>query len=95
MADLYLDGAAATTPAASPLYADLSGLPPLLIQVGTRESLLDDARRVATRAKDAGVDVTLQEFAGVVHMWIVIGPDIPESVQAFHGAGEFIRRHIT
>jgi len=53
MADLYLDGAAATTPAASPLYADLSGLPPLLIQVGTRESLLDDARRVATRAKDA------------------------------------------
>ena len=95
MADLYLDGAAATTPAASPLYADLSGLPPLLIQVGTRESLLDDARRVATRAKDAGVDVTLQEFAGVVHMWIVIGPDIPESVQAFHDAGEFIRRHIT
>jgi acetyl esterase/lipase len=42
-----------------------------------------------------GVDVTLQEFAGVVHMWMVIGPHIPESVQAFHDAGEFIRRHIT
>jgi acetyl esterase/lipase len=76
------------------LYADLSGLPPLLIQVGTRESLLDDARRVAARAKAAGVDVTLQEFEGVVHMWVVMGPDIPESLQAFHDAGEFIRRHL-
>ena len=94
MASLYLDGAPATSPTASPLYADLIGLPPLLIQVGTRESLLDDARRVAARAQAAGVDVTLQEFEGVVHMWVVMGPDIPESLQAFHDAGEFIRRHL-
>lgn len=94
MADVYLDGADPTSPTASPLYADLRGLPPLLVQVGTRESLLDDARRLVTRAEDAGVDVTLHEFAGVVHMWVVIGPEIPEAQEAFTEAGAFVRAHL-
>ena len=94
MADVYLDGADPTTPTASPLYADLRGLPPLLVQVGTRESLLDDARRLATRAGEAGVDVTLHEFEDVVHMWVVIGPEIPESQAAFAEAGDFVRAHL-
>lgn len=94
MADVYLDGADPTSPTASPLYADLRGLPPLLVQVGTRESLLDDARRVVERARDHGVDVTLHEFEGVVHMWVVIGPDIPESREAFAEAGSFIRARL-
>jgi acetyl esterase/lipase len=94
MADVYLDGADPTSPTASPLYADLRGLPPLLVQVGTRESLLDDARRLATRAEEAGVDVTLHEFAGVVHMWVVIGPEIPESQEAFTEAGAFVRAQL-
>jgi acetyl esterase/lipase len=94
MADVYLAGAEATSPTASPLYADLRGLPPLLVQVGTRESLLDDARRVVTRAREHGVDVTLHEFEGVVHMWVVIGPEIPESQDAFAEAGAFIRAHV-
>jgi acetyl esterase/lipase len=94
MAGVYLDGADPTSPTASPLYADLRGLPPLLVQVGTRESLLDDARRLATRAEEAGVDVTLHEFAGVVHMWVVIGPEIPESQEAFTEAGAFVRAHL-
>jgi epsilon-lactone hydrolase len=95
MATLYLDGASPTSPTASPLYADLQGLPALLVQVGTRESLLDDARRVVERARDAGVEVTLHEFEDVVHMWVVIGPDLPESLEAFGEAGAFIRTHLT
>jgi acetyl esterase/lipase len=94
MASMYLDGASPTSPTASPLYADLTGLPPLLVQVGTREALLDDARRLVERARRAGVDVTLHEFADVVHMWVVLGPDIPESLEAYREAGAFIRAHV-
>jgi len=94
MAKVYLDGADPHSPTASPLYADLRGLPPVLVQVGTRESLLDDARRVVARARDAGVDVILHEFDGVVHMWVVMGPDIPESLEAFAEAGAFVRDRL-
>ena len=64
------------------------------MQVGTRESLLDDARRLVAR-REAGVAVTLHEFTDVVHMWVVMGPDIPESLEAFDEAGTFIRTHLT
>jgi acetyl esterase/lipase len=94
MAGVYLAGADPRSPTASPLYADLHGLPPLLVQVGTREALLDDARRVVERARECGVDVVLHEFEDVVHMWVVIGPDIPESLEAFAEAGEFVRTHL-
>jgi monoterpene epsilon-lactone hydrolase len=94
MAGIYLAGADPRSPTASPLYADLAGLPPLLVQVGTRESLLDDARRVAAHARAAGVDVTLTEYADVIHMWVVSGPDIPESLAAYREAGEFVLAHL-
>jgi epsilon-lactone hydrolase len=94
MASLYLGDTAPTAPLASPLYGELAGLPPLLLQVGTREALLDDARRFAAKAREAGVDVGLIEHADVIHMWVVFGPDIPESVMAFDHAGEFVRRVI-
>jgi epsilon-lactone hydrolase len=94
MASTYLGGADPTSTTASPLYADLTGLPPLLVQVGTREALLDDARRLVERARGAGVDVTLHEFTDVVHMWIVFGPDLPESLEAYGEAGAFIRDHV-
>ena len=94
MAGIYLAGANPRSPTASPLYADLSGLPPLLVQVGTRESLLDDARRVAAAARTAGVGVTLTEYEDVIHMWVVSGPDIPESLAAYREAGEFVRTHL-
>ena len=60
MAQAYLSGQDPRTPLAAPLHADLHGLPPLLIQVGTSETLLDDARRLAVRAKAAGVETTIQ-----------------------------------
>jgi epsilon-lactone hydrolase len=94
MAAAYLAGADPRHPLASPLYADLSGLPPLLIQVGTRESLLDDARRVAHHAESSGVDVTLVEHPDVIHMWLVFDPDLPESRTAFRLIGAFAESHL-
>jgi monoterpene epsilon-lactone hydrolase len=80
-------------PQAAPLYADYHGLPPLLILVGTREVLLDDATRVAARAKAAGVDVTLEPWVGLIHVWPLFGPDMPEGQQAVARIGEFVRQH--
>jgi epsilon-lactone hydrolase len=94
MADVYLGGAAPDEPTASPLYANLVGLPPLLVQVGTREALLDDARRFVDKARGAGVDVTLVEHQGVVHMWIVFDPTIPESQAAYRGIADFVAAHV-
>jgi acetyl esterase/lipase len=93
MAAVYLHGADAKEPGASPLYADPTGLPPLLIQVGTRESLLDDSRRFVDRARAAGVDVTFVEHPDVVHMWVVFGPELPESRRAFALIGDFVQRY--
>ena len=65
----YLAGADPKTPLASPLFASLSGLPPLLIQVGTADLLLSDSERLATAAAQAGVDVTLQIGEGLPHVY--------------------------
>jgi epsilon-lactone hydrolase len=78
---------------ASPLHADYRGLPPLLIQVGTREILLDDSTRVAAKAKAAGVDVTLERGEGLIHVWHFFGADVPESIAAIARIGEFVSKH--
>jgi len=91
-ADLYLAGTDPGHPAASPLYADLSGLPPLLIQVGTAEILRDDAVRLAAAARDAGVRVVLDEWPGAGHGFQTSAPLIPEARQAVHQIGVFMRR---
>ena len=94
MAKAYLGDADPRNPLASPLYADLHGLPPVQVQVGTRESLLDDSRRFAAKATEAGVETMLVEHPDVIHMWIVFDPDLPESLHAFDLAGAFARKHI-
>jgi acetyl esterase/lipase len=94
MADAYLGGADARTPLASPLYANLSGLPPLLIQVGSAEILLDDATRIAERAKAAGVDVVLEPWEDMVHVFQMF-PMLVESGQAIQKIGEFVRAHTS
>jgi monoterpene epsilon-lactone hydrolase len=91
MAKMYLGQADATTPLASPLYADLSGLPPLLIQVGTSEVLLDDAVRLAERAKSAGVNVTLEQWEDMIHVWQFFASMLPEGGQAIERIGQFIQ----
>jgi acetyl esterase/lipase len=90
MADAYLGGADARTPLASPLYANLSGLPPLFIQVGSAEILLDDATRIAERAKAAGVEVVLEPWEDMVHVFQAF-PMLAESGQAIQKIGEFVR----
>lgn len=79
-------------PLAAPLYADLSGLPPLLIQAGGAEVLLDDATRLARRAEDAGVDVELDVWDDMIHAWHVFGSFIPQSAEALTAIAGFVRR---
>jgi acetyl esterase/lipase len=81
-----------TSPLISPLYANLEGLPPLLIQVGTHEILLDDATRLAENARQAGVDVTLETWDGMFHVFQII-PFVPETQQSIaHIAGFVINK---
>jgi monoterpene epsilon-lactone hydrolase len=94
MAKAYLGGADARTPLASPIYADLKGLPPLLIQVGGAEELLDDSTRLAERAKAAGVDVTLESWEDMFHVWHSYAGMLPEGQQAIERIGEFVREKV-
>ena len=88
-ADVYLGGADPKHPLASPLYADLSGLPPTLIHAGTYEVLLDDSRRLAERARAAGTDVTLQTWPVVPHVWQLFA--MPESGRSMDAAAAFLK----
>jgi acetyl esterase/lipase len=94
LGDAYLDGADPRSPLASPLYADVRGLPPILLQVGGLESLLDDSIRMAAHLEAAGVDVTLEVLEGVLHIWQYFGPDLPETKDSERAAGAFLRRHL-
>jgi monoterpene epsilon-lactone hydrolase len=91
MAQAYLGGKDARTPLASPLYADLKGLPPLLIQVGDAETLLDDSTRIAERARAAGIKVTLEVWPEMIHVWQLFASFLPEGQEAVEGIGKFIR----
>ena len=94
MARLYLAGADPRSPFAAPLYADLAGLPPLLIQVGAAETLLDDAVRLAQRAGAADVRVDLQVWPEMIHIWPIYYPELRAGKQALDAAGTFIRRML-
>jgi len=91
MAGLYLGGADPRSPLAAPLYADLAGLAPLLIQVGAAETLLDDAIRLAQRAGAADVRVDLQIWPEMVHVWPLFHPELRAGNRALDAAGAFIR----
>jgi acetyl esterase/lipase len=80
------------SPSLSPLFADLSGLPPLLIQVGYDEILLSDSTRFAERARRAGVDVTLEVWEGMWHAWHSFAPFLPEARRAIERIGAFVDR---
>lgn len=92
-ARMYLGGLNPKTPLASPLYADLKGLPPLLVQVGTDEVLLSDAVRFVGRARQAGVDAVIEEWDRMQHVWQFAASFIPEGRRAIARIGEFIERH--
>jgi acetyl esterase/lipase len=81
------------SPLLSPLYGDLRGLPPLLIHVGNDEILLSDSTRLAECAQDAGVDVTLEVWPGMWHVWHFFAPLLPEAQQAIEKIGSFVREN--
>ena len=91
MAKLYLGDADSKNPLAAPLHANLAGLPPLLIQVGDSETLLDDAIRITERARKADVDVTLKIWDEMPHVWHLFAPILPEGRQAIEEIGAFFK----
>jgi monoterpene epsilon-lactone hydrolase len=91
MARLYLNGTDPRSPLAAPIYADLRGLAPLLIQVGAAETLLDDAIRLAQVAGAADVAVDLQIWPEMIHVWHVYYPDLSAGRRAIAAGGQFAR----
>lgn len=87
----YLGGAAATDPLASPLLGNLEGLPPLFIQVGDAEILLDDAREFEKKARAAGVDCRLEVWERMIHVWQAFFPMLPEGEEAIVRLGDFLK----
>jgi len=92
--DAYVGDSDPTAPLVSPIYADLSGLPPLLIQVGENEVLLDDSTRLAERAENAGVDVSLEVWPEMIHVWHFFAAMLPEGQQAIARIGEWVRQRL-
>jgi epsilon-lactone hydrolase len=90
-AETYLAGADPRHPYASPLYADLHGLPPILIHVGDAEVILDDSTRFAAKARAAGVDVTLEVWDQMPHVWHAFAGLLPESDQAIERIGSWLQ----
>ena len=89
-----LGGPDAALPLISPIFADLSGLPPLLIQAGTHEVLLDDAVRLAEQAAAADVEVTLDITPGVPHVFQAYYAILDEGAAALDRAGQFLSAHL-
>lgn len=91
----YLGTQDARQVTASPLFADLNGLPPLLVQVGTDEVLLDDSTRLAQLASQQGVPVTLQVWPRLWHVWQLHAGQMPEADQAIAAMTAFIHNQLT
>jgi phosphinothricin tripeptide acetyl hydrolase len=93
-ADAYLAGQDPRAPLASPIYADLKGLPPLFVHVGGREVLLDDATRLVDRARADGVDVTLEIEEEMIHVWHAFATLMPEADEGVRRVAEFLRSKL-
>jgi acetyl esterase/lipase len=91
---LYLAGRDPKTPLASPVFADLQGLPPLLIHVGDREMLRDDSTRLAAHARAAGVPVDLRLWPVVPHVW-QLAQFVPEARESMRLLAQFLLSHAT
>jgi len=89
----YLGGGSSEDPLASPLLADLHGLPPLFLQVGDAEVLLDDSREFEKKARAAGVECKLEVWDRMIHVWHAFFPMLPEGEQAIDGLAAFLKDH--
>lgn len=93
MAKHYVGNADPKNPLLSPLHGDYKGIPPLLMQVGDAEILLDDTTRIAEKAKAAGVKVDLEVWPEMVHVWHVYAKMLPEGQQAIDRIGQYVLQH--
>lgn len=93
MGRLYCPKHRLNEPLISPLFGGLEGLPPLLVQVGDAETLLDDSVRFVDRARKAGVDATLEVWERMPHVWHAFAPVLAESNAAIESLGRFLRDH--
>lgn len=89
----YSTGQDPRDPRISPLYGELAGLPPLLIQVGTNEVLLSDSERLAAAARAAGVETTIEVWDAMWHVWHLFAWCVPEAKQAIRKIGAFVQSH--
>ena len=96
LADAYLGSSAVDRkdPRVSPLFANLTGMPPMLIQAGSAETLLDDAVRLAAAAGEADVPVTLEIWPHMIHAWHLWNARLESGRQALSSAGSFMRRQL-
>lgn len=95
LARIYLAGANARDPYASPLFGDLRGLPPTLLHVGSDEILHDDSVRMAERMQEVGCDVSLEIWSRMLHVWHAFAPVMPEARHAIERIGSFVRDRIS
>ncbi len=94
MAKAYVGEADAREPLASPIHADLTGLPPLLIQVSKAEELYSDAMRLAERAQACGVETEVEPWEDMTHVWQSMAALIPEGREAIEDVGRFVRKKL-
>jgi acetyl esterase/lipase len=94
MASMFIGDGDSRDPYASPLQADLTGLPPIYIQVGDEETLLDDSVRLAAKAEAAGVDVRLDVFPEMQHVFQIMAGNMPESDEAIARIAEWLRPRL-
>ena len=94
LADAYAGAADRRDPLISPVFSDLHGFPPTLIQVGSAETLLDDATRLAAALGAADVPVTLQIWPHMIHAWMMWNAKLADGRRALEQAGEFMRRWV-
>ncbi len=95
LAQAYLAGHDPGDPLVSPLFADLAGLPPVLIQVGSAETLLDDAVRLARALGAADVPVRLEVWPQMIHAWVLWSARLADGRRANEAAGAFLRAHTS
>ena len=93
MGGTYLNGADPKSPLAAPLHGDFTGLPPLLIQVGDAEVLLDDSTRLEQKLQAAGVEVTVEVWDEMIHVWHLFAPMLDKGREAIDRLGAFVQKH--
>jgi acetyl esterase/lipase len=94
MARTYMGDADPKHPCAAPIYGDLTGLPPLLIQVGSVETLLDDSLTLARKAAIDGVPVSLEIWPEMIHVWHLYFPILADGRKSLASGGAFVRKTL-